>query len=144
MNALVEACRNSRSKATHQRREILRAVVETNSEHPDAQTVLRRVRERMPTISFDTVYRTLSFLEEHKLVDRVHATGERARFDGNDKPHHHFICTECGKIVDFENKELDDMELPEGVAELGAPESRQLQVIGICRDCKEQREESDG
>jgi len=110
---------------THQRREVLRAVVETDS-HPDAHTVLNRVRE------------------EHDLIGRLHASGERARFDGNSRPHHHFICTECGRIVDFESGELDGMALPDRVVELGTPTSRQLQVFGVCRNCERRKEKRDG
>ncbi len=140
---LETACRNAGARLTHQRREVLRAVVETDA-HPDAQSVLLRVRERMPTISFDTVYRTLSFLEERNLISRVRATGERIRYDGNHLSHHHFICTECGKIIDFENQSLDDIELPEELKELGTAVSRQLQVFGICRDCETVKEASNG
>jgi Fur family peroxide stress response transcriptional regulator len=134
LKALENVCRSVGANVTHQRREVLRAVVETDS-HPDARTVLRRVRERMPTISFDTVYRTLSFLEEHRLIDRVRLTGERARFDGNSRRHHHFICTKCGRIVDFESETLDVMELPREATKLGTPTEKQLQVFGICRRC---------
>ena len=141
--ALEDACRKTGARVTHQRREVLRAVVSGDA-HPDALTILQRVRERMPTISFDTVYRTLSFLEEHRLVSRVSATGERARYDGNDTPHHHFVCTTCGRIIDFESEELDGMELPAGVAELGTEASRQLQVFGVCRDCEQRKEEGHG
>lgn len=135
LKALEAACREAGARVTHQRREVLRAVVECHT-HPDAQSVLQAVRERMPTVSFDTVYRTLSFLEEYDLISRVHATGDRARFDGNHAPHHHFICTKCGKIIDFESEEIDEMILPEGATKLGAPSSRQLQVYGICQDCE--------
>jgi len=140
---LEVACRQAGARVTQQRREVLRAVVETD-EHPDAQSVLKRVRERMPTISFDTVYRTLSFLEEHGLISRVAASGERARFDGNHVPHHHFICTECGKIIDFESAELDGIELPREADRLGTASTQQLQVFGICRDCEKRREGNDG
>ena len=142
LKALEQACRRTGARVTHQRREVLRVVVETDT-HPDAHTVLKRARERMPAISFDTVYRTLSFLEEHDLINRVHASGERARFDGNKRPHHHFICTQCGRIVDFESEELDSMELPDDVAKLGTSTSRQLQVFGICRNCEARKEETD-
>ena len=135
LKALEAACRAAGARVTHQRREVLRAVLESD-EHPDAQHVLRHVRERMPTISFDTVYRTLSFLEEHDLIRRVHATGGRVRFDGNEIVHHHFICTNCGRIIDFVSEEVDEMQLPEGVTKLGKAESRQLQVYGICRNCE--------
>ena len=134
LKALEAACRRAGGKVTQQRREVLRAVVESDA-HPNAHKVLNRVRTRMPTISFDTVYRTLAFLEEHDLIYRVHASGERARFDGNNRPHHHFICTECGRIVDFESDRVDRIDLPEEVEVLGTPTGKQLQVFGICRDC---------
>lgn len=143
LNELEGACRAAGARVTHQRREVLRAVVETD-EHPSAQSVLRCVREWMPTISFDTVYRTLAFLEEHKLIHRVHATGERPRFDGNHNPHYHFICTEWGRIIDFERARFDEIELSEEVNGLGTSRRWQLQVFGICRNCERRREGRDG
>ncbi len=134
---LEHACRLAGARVTHQRREVLRAVVES-SRHPDAQSVLRIVRERMPTISFDTVYRTLSFLELHDLIDRVQGTGGRTRFDGNQLAHHHFICTMCGRISDFTSEAVDRMSLPEAALKLGIAASRQLQVYGVCRACERQ------
>jgi Fur family peroxide stress response transcriptional regulator len=141
LNALAEACRKAGARVTHQRREVLRAVVETDS-RPDVHTILNRIRERTPTISLDTVYRTLSLLEERDLVNRLHASGERARFDGNNRSHHHFIRGACGRILDFEDEALDATVLPDPVAELGCPTSRQLQVFGICRECIAGEEES--
>jgi len=135
LTALEKACRAAGAKVTHQRREILRTVVESN-DHPDARAVLERVREVMPTISFDTVYRTLSFLEEHELIHRVHAGGDRARFDGNSARHHHFFCRVCGRIIDFESEAVDGIDLSDEMTRLGSPEMKQLQVFGICRTCE--------
>jgi len=143
LSALEAACREVGARVTQQRREVLRAVVESDR-HPDAQAVLHSVRERMPRISFDTVYRTLAFLEENGLIRRVQGTAERARFDGNDRPHHHFVCRKCGKIMDFESEDIDRMRLPVGVGKLGIAESRQLQIVGVCRACEKRKEESDG
>jgi Fur family peroxide stress response transcriptional regulator len=135
---LEAACRRAGARVTHQRREILRTLVESD-DHPDAQAVLEDVRERVPTISFDTVYRTLSFLERQGLIRRLRAGGDRARFDGARAPHHHFICTQCGRILDFESEELDRMELPAEVVRLGSVEAQQLQVFGMCHECSERR-----
>jgi Fur family transcriptional regulator, peroxide stress response regulator len=138
LQRLEDECRKVGARVTQQRREVLRILAAAEG-HPDARTVLQRVRRRMPTISFDTVYRTLSFLEEHGLIDRVYTTGERARFDGNVSPHHHFICTRCGKILDFESKELDRMGLSSAIAGIGHPASKQLQVLGTCKTCEERK-----
>jgi Fur family peroxide stress response transcriptional regulator len=135
LQALEEACRKAGAKVTHQRREVLRALVSADA-HPDAHAVFKAVRERVPTISFDTVYRTLAFLEAHDLIRRVHVSGERARFDGNHRPHHHFVCTRCGQILDFESRALDALSLPGEATALGTPMLTQLQVFGICTSCE--------
>ncbi len=127
------ACRNTGMRMTHQRLEIFREVAQSN-EHPDAETIFKRVREKMPTISHDTVYRTLASLEEMGLVDRVETMAGRARYDANPDCHHHFVCTRCGSIADFY---LDQApSLPEGIENLGSAESLHVQVRGICHNCK--------
>jgi Fur family transcriptional regulator, peroxide stress response regulator len=133
-HALEAACRRVGAKVTHQRREVLRALVE-NGGHPDAQSLFRTVRERMPTISPDTVYRTLAFLEDHALVRRVQLSADRVRYEANRGQHHHFICTSCGEVLDFESSSLDAIELPESATALGVPSGRQLQVFGVCWEC---------
>jgi len=54
-------------KVTHQRTEIFRELA-AGTEHPDAETVYQRVCKRVPSISRDTVYRTLSTLETKGLI----------------------------------------------------------------------------
>ncbi|VGO21074.1 Fur family transcriptional regulator [Pontiella sulfatireligans] len=127
------ACQNAGLRMTHQRMEIFREVAQTD-EHPDADTILKRVRERMPTISHDTVYRTLSSLEDMGLISRVDPVCGRARYDANSDAHHHFICTECGCIADVYLN--DEIPLPEGIENLGRVESLHLQIRGMCHNCK--------
>ena len=133
LEQLKAACRNAGMRMTHQRMEIFREVAQTD-EHPDAETIFKRVRERMPTVSHDTVYRTLSSLEEMGLVSRVDPVCGRARYDANCDTHHHFICTRCGCINDiYLNKEIP---LPEGIDNLGNAESLHLQIRGVCHNCE--------
>ena len=61
MNRFVQSCRKAGAKLTHQRMEIYREVAQTG-DHPDAEKVYQGVRERLPTLSQDTVYRTLWWL----------------------------------------------------------------------------------
>ncbi|MEW5826689.1 MAG: transcriptional repressor [Candidatus Bipolaricaulota bacterium] len=134
LRALEAACRRVGARVTPQRREILRAVA-GSCEHPDAEAVFRSVRRGMPTLSFDTVYRTLAFLEKRGLMRRVHVAGDRTRYDGNPGHHHHFICTKCGRLVDFESETVDRVLPPPEAEALGIAESAQLQVFGLCRSC---------
>lgn len=129
------ACRRQGIKATRQRLEILRELAATG-EHPDAETIFRRVRKRIPAISLDTVYRTLRTLEEKSVIARVPSLKDRARFDANLDRHHHFVCAVCGRIDDFYSAALDGFVPPRAVADLGAVESVHVELRGRCRKCQ--------
>jgi Fur family transcriptional regulator, peroxide stress response regulator len=132
--AFMEALRETGVKATHQRIEIYREVAGTD-EHPTAEMVFQRVRQRIPTVSLDTVYRTLALLERLGLVSRLHAVFESARFDGNVEAHHHFICRKCGLLNDVSSKELDDLEVPQEVSRMGLVNFIRVQMWGVCLKC---------
>lgn len=131
----VAACRRQGVKATHQRTEILRELAGT-AEHPDAETIYRRVRQRIPAMSRDTVYRTLKLLEDKGIIVRVGSMGDRTRFDANTDRHHHFVCGECGMIGDFYSDVLDNFPVPREVAEMGSVEGVYVELRGRCRKCQ--------
>ena len=129
-----ETLRRKGLKVTHQRREIFRELAATD-EHPDAETVYQRVSERVPSVSRDTVYRTLATLEAHGLVARTEVLGGPARYDGNTGCHHHFVCTACGAVKDFRSAALDDVPIPRSARSLGRVSSAHVQVRGVCSGC---------
>lgn len=134
LQTLKTACRNSGVKCTQQRMEIYKEVVQSRI-HPDAETVFRQVRDRMPTISLDTVYRTLWLFRNLGLVITLGAEYDRTRFDANLVPHHHFICQKCGKTLDFHSSELDELKLSGRVQEIGEARISQVLLHGVCVDC---------
>ena len=90
--------------------EIFREVAQTG-DHPEAERVHQGVRERMPTISLDTVYRTLWLLKDLGLINTLGPPRERTRFDANLSRHHHFVCIRCGLTRDIYSDELDELRL---------------------------------
>jgi Fur family peroxide stress response transcriptional regulator len=138
LQAFVQMCRRRGMKVTHQRREIFGELA-ASMEHPDAETVYRAVCRRVPSISRDTVYRTLATLEVEGLIRKVSPLVERARYDANSDRHHHFICTVCGMVRDFYSKDLDDLPIPPAVKTLGEIESAQVEVRGICSACAQRK-----
>lgn len=129
------ACRKAGFKLTHQRREVFREVV-GNDEHPDAETVFRAVRRRVPTVSRDTVYRTLWMLTTLEVINVLGPSKDRIRFDSNPEPHHHFICSKCGLTSDFQSRALDELPIPASVRSLGSIKIVQVEVRGICAACE--------
>ncbi|HPC94940.1 MAG TPA: transcriptional repressor [Sedimentisphaerales bacterium] len=138
MQRFAETCRKGGLKTTHQRMEVFRELAGTEN-HPDAETIYRHVRRRVPAISRDTVYRTLATLEDQGLVRKAEIVSGRARYDANTDHHHHFICTACGRVHDFYSPALDDLPIPRSVSALGRVESAQVQLRGVCTNCAKTR-----
>lgn len=122
-------------KLTHQRLEIFREVAQTH-EHPDAETIFRAVQQRVPTVSLDTVYRTLWTLHDLGLVTTLGPQRGAVRFDANLEPHHHYVCERCGSIRDFESHELSALRMPDAVRRLGSVVGAHVEVRGICSPCQ--------
>jgi Fur family peroxide stress response transcriptional regulator len=121
-------------KATHQRLEIYREVLGSR-DHPDAETVFNGVRRRVPTVSRDTVYRTLWLLADLGLIGTLGQPRERVRFDANTLPHHHFVCTACGTALDFTSAEFDTLAVPRAAAKLGKVQRASVELRGVCNGC---------
>ena len=138
-----DAARQAGVKLTHQRLEIFREVA-ASLEHPSAEAVLKALKARMPTVSLDTVYRTLWLLHDLGLVSTLGPRRESVRFDANLEHHHHYVCVRCGLARDFESEELNILRIPESVKELGSIVGTHVAVRGVCGRCaKEQPDESE-
>jgi Fur family transcriptional regulator, peroxide stress response regulator len=134
MKHFETVCRDEGVKLTHQRMEIFREVAQT-VDHPDADQIFQRVRDRIPTISLDTVYRTLWRLKDLGLIVPLGSSRERTRFDANLNSHHHFVCGQCGFTRDFYSNDFDNIRLPDSVGSLGEIEATHVEVRGVCREC---------
>jgi len=136
MEHFEQVCRGAGVKLTHQRMEIFREVAESG-EHPDAETVFQGVRERIPSLSLDTVYRALWLLSDLGLITTLGPPRERTRFDANLDQHHHFVCSRCGLTRDFYSDDFNDLRLPSSLKDLGQIETTHVEARGICRACAE-------
>lgn len=134
MKRFLEQCRRGGMRITHQRTEVFRELAGSD-EHPDVETVYQRVRRRVPAISRDTVYRTLSTLQAQGLIRRTEVLARPARYDANTDLHHHFVCSVCGLVRDFYSEALDRLPIPKSVASLGSIQSAHVQVWGVCSGC---------
>ncbi len=134
MARYVEVSRRAGLKLTHQRLEIFRELA-ASVEHPDAETVYQGVRRRVPTVSLDTVYRTLWRMHDLGLITTLFPRQDSLRFDANVGQHHHFVCTACGLARDFESEELDSLAVPDEASELGQAQSAQVIIKGLCANC---------
>ena len=124
-------------KATRQRELIARAFFATNA-HISAETLYRRVSGRDRRIGLVTVYRTLKLLKEAGLAHERQFGEGRALFEhaSSERHHDHMICTHCGKIVEFENCEIEALQ-EEVARRLGFTiQYHKLELYGRCSECR--------
>ncbi len=131
-------------KTTRQRSTIVQVFFRLRG-HISVEELLREVKKVNPRIGYATVYRTLHLLVESRLVEERRFGDGLARYEGrNEVEHHdHMICLECGKIREFSNPRL--LELQEQLAkENGFKIFRhRLELYGACEDtaaCRKHKE----
>ncbi len=128
-------------KLTHQRLVIFRAVASSES-HPSAEAVYKAVQAEIPTVSLDTVYRTLWLLMDLGLLTTLGPRQDSVRFDANLKQHHHFLCVRCGLVRDFESPELKELPIPDSVNRFGDIVCAQVEVQGVCASCAKKADDA--
>lgn len=131
--------KDSSIKLTPQRLEIFKEILNAK-DHPNAETIFNRVQRKVPSVSLDTVYRTLWLFNELGLITALGSHREKIRFDPNIESHHHFVCRECGAIHDFYSEELNRISIPEAVNAYGSIENAHVEVRGLCRVCSSRKE----
>jgi Fe2+ or Zn2+ uptake regulation protein len=98
-SSLVFRLRDHGVQPTAQRVAVAEYALQTD-EHPSAEQVYARVRERFPMVSRATVYNTLNLLVEKGLLKQLTLAEGRVVFDPNMERHHHFIDEATGTIHD--------------------------------------------
>lgn len=131
-----QQCKEQGMKLTPQRLIIYDALIDT-AEHPTVDMIYARVRQTFPTISLDTVHRTLVTFCEMGVASMVDGTGSPKRFEGNLALHHHARCVRCGKIVDFYNQDYDDLAAPPEIQQEFFILKKTVHIEGICSVCRQ-------
>jgi Fur family ferric uptake transcriptional regulator len=111
-------------EAGHRRGGARTAVVEALAGHDCAVTAIElddELRRRKPAVARASVYRALEQLEELGLVRRIEVcrgTAGYERVDPAGHHHHHAICRDCGRMVPFEDRSLEQAigKLSESIA----------------------------
>lgn len=122
------------TKFSRQREAIKEYLLQTK-EHPTADTVYMNIRAVYPNISLGTVYRNLNMLAEQGEVLKLNCRDGSDRFDGNTNPHYHFLCNNCGKVIDLEMDSIEHINVIANVGFNGRVDGHTTFFYGVCPDC---------
>jgi Fur family peroxide stress response transcriptional regulator len=133
---MVSKLREHEFRITPQRMAVLR-VLAGSVRHPSVEMIYDAIRQKFPTTSIATVYKTVHLLKEIGEVLEIAFPDGSNRYDGNKPyPHPHVICVHCKKIVDSELESLRDITRKVGNETGFDILSHRLDFFGICGDCK--------
>ncbi len=132
-------------RLTEGRKAIIKVLSRTEG-HLSAEDIYMKVHPENPNIGFTTIYRTLDILENHGLVFKFDFGDRRARYElavgqKGANHHHHLICTECNRVVDytdFIDEELDLLHQTEkGLSKKYNFKitNHLFQFYGLCGEC---------
>lgn len=110
MTELERKCGDAGLKMTGQRRAILQVLGDAE-DHPSVEDVYDRAKQLDSSISIATVYRTLSLLDELDLVTRHEFQEGYSRYEVNTDHHHHLVDLDTGKVIEFQNEELERLKV---------------------------------
>ncbi len=120
-------------------RDLVLRVVEESCDHPSAETIYTRCRERMPEISLGTVYRNLKVLVELGKIREVSILNAGDRYDKTIGLHAHFRCKSCGVVLDVPAKDLDRLESAVQSMTGYQIDGTEVLFVGLCDRCKNER-----
>ena len=124
-------------KLTPQRRAILEEISKDNG-HRECEEIYLSIRQNKKNVSRATVYRTMDFLVQNDIVRKLELGDGRARYESKiDSPHHdHLICTSCGKIVEYMDQKIEDIQEEIAKKYDFTLERHIHQLFGLCKKCQ--------
>jgi Fur family transcriptional regulator, ferric uptake regulator len=133
---MLNALREHGYKVTPQRRAII-SVIMNSHEHLTPTALHERVIREDPSVGLVTIYRTIEILTELGFICEMHAGGSCRSYlmRRPSEHHHHLICSNCGKVIDFVDCDLDKLELRLSQENDFKISSHLLEFLGQCRQC---------
>lgn len=128
---------NKGFKKTRQRDVIAEIFFNGPHHHYRIEEILEHARKLDASISYATVYRTVMMFVEAGLAQQRHFGKGQSLFEVQGGHHHdHLICTQCKKIVEFENEAIE--KLQEQVAKRHGFKmiNHKMELYGTCSACR--------
>jgi len=120
-------------------RDMIKDFLISRKDHPTADVVYMNVRLQQPNISLGTVYRNLTLLADIGEIQRLRLGDGVDHFDADISEHYHFICNDCGGVIDLE---MDSISSITDVAQKkfdGHIAGHVTHFHGSCSNCLKQK-----
>ena len=131
----LERIREKGYRVTPQRQMILAAVRESGG-HVTAVAVYDHIRTKLPSLNQATVYRTLDFLCELRLIAKAEIHGQVVYEVVQEERHHHLVCRQCGLVEELADHHLNELSQHLLTEHGFKAEVDHLAIPGLCAHCQ--------
>lgn len=116
-------------------RELVFDIVKCSNDHPSAEMVYERAKQKIDNISLGTVYRNLKLLVDLGKIQEIEIVGAGNRFDKTIEAHSHFQCKNCGKVFDVESTSIEKLNKEVEKDTGNKVEFSEILFVGTCKNC---------
>ncbi len=135
MEKVKKLLENTALKATPQRLSILKEIIKSG--HIDLDSIYKNLSKSFPSMSLATVYKNIHTLKKHHLIKELSIENEKSKYEiAAQKEHSHFVCTQCGSVIDVEVDKKDLLAQVENNANNFDVQSCDVYFYGVCEKCK--------
>jgi Fur family ferric uptake transcriptional regulator len=125
-------------KFTPQRRVVIQAIA-SSQDHLTPAAIYEKVHQEHLSIGLATIYRTLDILTKLGLICELHAGGSCHSYTTSaSEHHHHLICSNCGKVIDFSGYDLSLLEQRLSLETGFEINDHLLEFTGLCQACQKE------
>ena len=137
-NILIE----NNYRLTQQREEILKVFLKYKEKHFNAEQLLDILKKRDENIGLATVYRNLELFHRLGILKQLDFNDAYKYYELNlvEKHHHHLICINCDKIIEFSDEALVDFEKKLEKEYDFDIKDHIIKFYGICKECSKEAE----
>ncbi|NPA73672.1 MAG: transcriptional repressor, partial [Epsilonproteobacteria bacterium] len=137
INFFKTVLKNKNLKYTLQREVILK-ILYNNDQHFTPEELYIKIKKEYPNLNIGiaTIYRTLNLLEESDIITSISFGQSGKKYEIAIRHHDHLICDLCGKIIEFEDEEIEKRQEEIAAKYDFLIKSHILQLHGICKECR--------
>ncbi|GAB6072057.1 Fur family transcriptional regulator [Venenivibrio stagnispumantis] len=136
LKQIEESLSSKGFKITKQRKQILDFILKTKG-HFEIEDIVYKMKKKNKNVSRATIYRTIGLLKELGFVEEVIKYDNKTIYEIAGKGHHdHLICIKCGKIIEFEDKNIEKLQNKICKKYNFKPIYHRLEIFGICEECQ--------
>lgn len=128
-------------------REAILELLSRSSKHMSAKEIYASLYKTYPGMGLTTVYRTLDLLARTGVVTKLSLGDKQSRYEfksaGKEEHHHHLVCTDCGKIIDYSEFLDEELRLVKKTEERLEKkydfriDDHNIEFLGLCGKCKQ-------